>query len=533
MSLPNQIKNTRKAAAQNGAAKSITSGFVVDTDDPQQNGRVRVCCPAMGDDPNPTSMNVDNIPWARMGVPLAGTMSQGYRGVDGKVEGETGYGFSGVPKVGTDVVVAIMDENPGMRVVIACLQHQSGGTAMPHGRFQSSGSFPDGPLALDGSHIQPMYDNYTQMFSGPYASGRQSFEWMSRGVDYTAGGYRGEAKNERQSDDDSENVTITEPDGRTIQYTQGYGADRVGDQPSVATNSSRKYDPQVYAWTTPGFHSISMDDRVENCRMRLRTTTGHQIVLDDTNERIYISTFKGKNWIEMDAAGNIDMHSDTRINIHAAKDINLTSEQTLRFTSNDIHFRAKNEIRMFSYGDTHVISNGNIRTASVQSTMMESKVGFSVLATSDAKITSEAGIQLLATSDVKATGANVHVLASSSAYVTGSSSVELMSGGNILGTGAQCLWNSGPAAASADSATAAAPAGAKTAYHTNRIPMHEPWPRVLVDLDKANNDADMSAIPVMYTNGTLSDFEFTDYNNSNIGRMEYGVSLKRNPKWHR
>lgn len=515
MSMAKQIKDGRDRSDKAGATRGITSGFVVDNDDPQQSGRLRVCCPSLGDDPNPTTMNVQNIPWARFGTPLAGTMSQGYRGVDAKVEGETGYGFTGVPKVGTDVVVAILDDNPGQRVVIACMPHQSGGTAMPHGRFQSSGSFPDGPLALDGSHIQPMYDNYTQMFSGPYASGRQSFEWMSRGVDYTFGAFRGEAKNPRQAEDDSEDVSVSEPDGRTIQYTQGYGADRVGDQASVANNSNRKYDPQVYAWTSPGFHSISMDDRVENCRLRLRTTTGHQIVLDDTNERIYISTFKGKNWVEMDAAGNIDVHSDTRINIHAAKDINLTSEQTIRLASKDIHFRAQNEIRMFSFADTHLISNSNIRIASVQSTAIETGTTFTVLATADAKITSSS---------------NVHVLAATSAYVTGSSSVELMSGGNILGTGAMVLWNSGPAASSADSAQ---PASAKTAYHTNRIPMHEPWPRVLVNLDKANDDAAMTAQPIAYTGGSMGDFEFTSYSDSNIGRMEYGVSLNRNPKWHR
>lgn len=515
MSMPNQIKASRAQSEKNGANRGITSGFVVDNDDPQQNGRVRVCCPTWGDDPNPTTMNVQNIPWARMGSPFAGTMTQGYRGVDAKIEGETGHGFMAVPKVGTDVVVAVLDDNPGMRVVIACMQHQSGGTAMPHGRFQSSGSYPDGPLALDGSHIQPLYDNYTQMFSGPYASGRQSFEWMSRGVDYTFGGFRGEAKNARQADDDNEDVSISEADGHTIQYTQGYGADRVGDQASVANNSSRKYDPQVYAWTSPGFHGISMDDRVENCRMRFRTTTGHQIVLDDTNERIYISSFKGKNWIEMDASGNVDVHSDTRVNIHAANDINLTSEQTIRLASKDIHFRAQNEIRMFSFADTHLISNANIRVKSTQSTMVETGAVFSVLATSDAKITSSA---------------NIHMLAASSAYMTGSSSVELMSGGNILGTGAMVLWNSGPAAASADSAT---PSVAKTAYHTNRIPMHEPWPRVLVNLAKANNDQAMTAAPIAYTTGSMSDFEFTSYNDANIGRMEYGVSLKRNPKWHR
>lgn len=506
-----QIKANRQAATQS----PLAIGYVVDVDDPQQTGRVRACCPFLGDDPDPTTMTVTNIPWARMGTPLAGVMPQGYRGVDGKVTAEVSYGFMGIPKVGTEVLVAVAEDDPSLRVIVACLHHQSGTTAMPHGRYQSTGSFPDGPLALDGSQIQPLYDNYTTMFSGPYATARSSFEWMSRGADYTYSAGRGVAKNPRQTTDDNEDVTLSYPDGRTIQYTQGYATDRVGDQPNVANDPDRKYDPQTYGLTSPGFHSLSMDDRVENCRIRLRTTTGHQVILDDTNERIYISTFKGKNWVEMDAAGTIDIHSDTRINIHASKDINMTSEETIRLTSANIHLRASNEIRTFSYGDTHVVSNANIRAQSISAVMVETGTTFSVLATGDAKITSSA---------------NVHVLAATTSYVTGNSSVEILSSGNVLGTGAQVLMNSGTAASSADSASSAAP---KTAYHANRIPMHEPWPRVMVNLTKATDDANMTATPVVYTSGSMSDFEYTDYNNSNIGRLEYGISLNRNAKWHR
>lgn len=506
----------RAAASAKPTNEPITTGIVVDVDDPQQNSRVRVCCPIWGDDPNPKTMNVINIPWATMAPPMAGTVTQGYRGVDAAVDGELPYGLMAIPKVGTEVVVAQVNGDPGYRVIIGCLPHLGTTGAAPHGRFETTGGYPDGPKTMTGKPIQPLYRNLTDTFTGPYGAGpRSSFEWMSRGSDYTYSAYRQESRNARQTTDDPENVSITEADGRVINYTAGYGKDRIGSQPSVVNDPDRKYDPQVTSFVSPGFHSWSMDDRAENCRMRLRTTTGHQIILDDTNERIYIATHKGKNWVEMDTCGNIDIHSDTRISIHAAKDINFTSESTIRLASRDIHMRAQNEIRMFSGGDSHIYTNANLRVTTGQKALVQTGTSFEVLSGADVRLTS---------------AANLHLLAASSAHLTGSSSVEILSSGNILETGAMVCSNSGPAAGSADSAGAAA---TKTAYHSNRVPMHEPWPRVMTSKSKSDSDASTSASPIAYTTGTLSDFEYTSYNDPNIGRIEYGTTLHRNSKWHR
>lgn len=493
----------------------ITTGVVVDVDDPQQNGRIRAACQALGDETDPKSINLQNIPWATMAPPLGGSMTQGFREVMGQVDGETPYGFFGVPKVGTEVVIAVIDGDNGYRVCLGCLQHNGATGAAPHGRYQSSGSYPDGPLAMNGKQIQPLYNNLTAMFSGPYGQGRSSYEWMSRGSDYTFSAHRGSAKNARQSDDDNENVTISEGDGRTINFTQGYAKDRMGDQPGVVNDPDRKYDPQTYAWVTPGFHSVSMDDRSENCRVRIRSTSAHQIILDDTNERIYIASNKGKNWIEMDSCGNIDIHSDTRVSIHAAKDINMTSEGTIRLASKDLHLRASNELRMYSDADMHMFSNKNIRSKSTLKTVVETGTMFEVLATADARITSNA---------------NVHVLANANLHLNGNSAVHVLSSGNVIQTGAKILANSSPAATAA---TPAAPSESKTAYHTNRIPMHEPWPRVLTDKEKSDKDDLVMAMPVVYTSGSLADFEYKSYDDESIGRVEYGVSLGRNVKWHR
>lgn len=490
----------------------ITTGIVVDTDDTQQNLRLRVCCALLGDDPNPKTMRLHNIPWATYAPAFGGVSTQGYRGITSVVDGDVAYGLIGLPKVGTEVLVATVNGDPTVRMVIGCIINNGTSNTFPHGKYDTTGEYPDGPLAVNGTKIQPLYDNITQMFTGLFGSPRDSFEYMTRGVDYSHSAHRGRYMNSRQTTVDPDNVSISEADGNSIEYTAGHSRDRIGPQEEIVSNPNLKSDPQVVALVSPGLHAISMDDRAENCRLRIRTTSGHQIIFDDTNERIYLSSSKGKNWVEMDACGNIDIHSDTRISIHAAKDINLTAGDSVRITANNFHVRTMNETRLFSGGDTHLHSNANFRMHSAASTFLQTGATLAVKVATQANIEAT-NIDMLSSSDFKITsGATLHEKAS-----------------NIFITGPHYVNSSNAAQA----ATAADPADQKSAYHTNRIPQHEPWPRVLTDMDKSDNDTESKPNSIDYRSNTLTDFEFKDYNDANIGRIERGVNLQRNQKWHR
>jgi hypothetical protein len=93
-----------------------------------------------------------------------------------------------------------------------------------------------------------------------------------------------------------------------------------------------------------GGHSLVMDDGDfygKNQVMRLRTTAGHQILMDDTNNNMYVINSEGTCWIELAkngqmhiftaggfnlrTKGEINMHSDTNINIHADENIQMYS----------------------------------------------------------------------------------------------------------------------------------------------------------------------------------------------------------------
>jgi hypothetical protein len=96
----------------------------------------------------------------------------------------------------------------------------------------------------------------------------------------------------------------------------------------------------------PG-HSFVMDDgdeTGENQLTRIRTASGHQLLMHDTEGVVYIANASGNAWIEMTRDGRIDiyagagginlrtdgdfnLHSETNINFHAKRSINFSSQQ--------------------------------------------------------------------------------------------------------------------------------------------------------------------------------------------------------------
>lgn len=335
-----------------------TLGQVVSTDDPQQMGRLYVHCVELGDPPNLTSEDFTKLPLCTYCSPLAGsTDSRTSKGPDddSSTVGQMAYGMWSIPKVGSTVAVVCVDGNPSQRLWIGCVFDQLVTNTLPHGRYNYSSHSPDGPLSSTERPIQPMYDNMSKAFTKRDGN----FEWRSRGADYQTANVTDENLEASPSNkpDDTEHE-VKQEDGTTLYSTQGYATSR------NKTFGGQSLDSQVYSWTTPGFHSISMDDRVENCRFRIRTVSGKQILLDDTNERIYISTAQGNVWLEMDEDGSLDIFCSESISFHG-KHINLMAEETIRmYAKTGIHSRSDTDIRFFAKENIDSIAKGDIRETS-------------------------------------------------------------------------------------------------------------------------------------------------------------------------
>ncbi len=102
-------KFTRQSqlTAQQWAFYGVTIGTVVDTNDPQQMGRVRAVCLALNDDSNAL---IKDIPWASYATPFGGTVQEGTMGRnDNPSSGPVAYGMWGIPKIGSQVLIMCLD----------------------------------------------------------------------------------------------------------------------------------------------------------------------------------------------------------------------------------------------------------------------------------------------------------------------------------------------------------------------------------------------------------------------------------------
>jgi hypothetical protein len=273
----------------------VTIGRVESNDDPDQLGRMKVYCPAVDSEVH----TPESLPWAKYVTPFAGTTENLEIGPTGEVlNGSWAYGFWAIPKVGSHVLIMFVDGDPNNRVWMG------GVFAPPLGKSLFAG-LTSNDKGEPGNFSEELLANDLTEKQLTEAGLNKNSVWKTRG------GY------ERQAGAD-----IT--DG-----TEGYA------------KYKERLDPQTYGITTPGRHFFIMSDVPEHCRVRLRSTTGHQIIMDDTNERMYISTSSGKSWIELDNDGHVHVYSGESFSINAETDINMTAGGGIFMKAKSIHQSAQ------------------------------------------------------------------------------------------------------------------------------------------------------------------------------------------------
>jgi phage gp45-like len=378
-----------------------TIGIVEDTNDPAQLGRLKVYCPSIDHEDH----NVDDLPWTMYASPFGGTIKNMKVGPEeDTLYGPTTYGIWAVPKQGATVLVQFLNGNTNYRVWTACLYPAMSNRGMPGGRgydITQSKPYPPGPFSDSYEEMQPAKRNLAEA-----GLDKQHY--------FTRGGY------ERQVAQAN-----TDKDG-----SDGYAKNPNKTNP-------KDLDPQGYCIVTPGRHFISMQDQPDFCRVRIKTTTGHQIIMDDTNERIYISTNKGKSWFEMDTDGHIHFYGAASISMTTDADFNVTA-----------------------VGNINMDAGGSINM----------KAAANISATAGATINLDAGCSTLVTC-----GDNFEANASTLANITSGSDLNLKGGGKANISGSQVHLNTAPAATAAKAAKAEAP---------GIVPEHEPWGRPKSDQER-------------------------------------------------
>ena len=101
--------------------------------------------------------------------------------------------------------------------------------------------------------------------------------------------------------------------------------------------------------------------------VRIRTRTGHQILLHNSEDLIYIGNAKGTTWIELTSNGKIDIYAEDSISIHTKNDLNIRADR-------DLNLEAGRNVNIKANGTLHAeTGTGNLELQSGADTLITSK----------------------------------------------------------------------------------------------------------------------------------------------------------------
>jgi putative chitinase len=246
-----------------------------------------------------------------------------------------------------------------------------------------------------------------------------------------------------------------------------------------------------------GGTTFVMDDgdvNGQNELVRLRTRTGHQILMHNSQDLIYIANSKGTAWIEMTSNGKIDIYAADSVSIHSEQDFNFRADRDINFEAGrNINVRAGKNMETNIIGYNYLIVDGD-QKISVRGSHDEIIGGLT-------KVSVANTFNLNVANDIKQTAGGSFNLGSEGAMNFGTAgAMNLGANGNIRMSGSRVDINGPAAAAPASAETAESPpdlalyslpgrsASAgwsnSTFYKTEniksimqRVPTHEPWPQ--------------------------------------------------------
>jgi predicted chitinase len=246
-----------------------------------------------------------------------------------------------------------------------------------------------------------------------------------------------------------------------------------------------------------GGTTFVMDDgdvNGQNELVRIRTRTGHQILMHNSQDLIYIGNSKGTAWIELTSNGKIDIFAQDSVSIHTEQDFNFRADRDINFEAGrNIHVRAgknmETNITGYNYltvdqdqkisvrgkhdetiGDNATITVGNNFNLGVTNNIIQSAgAGFDVGSESHIKMGTAGPWHMGANGSVTVSGSRIDLNGPSAAAPTGATAAEVPPDLPLFS-----LPNRATSAGWANGTFFKAP---DIKSIMQRVPTHEPWPQ--------------------------------------------------------
>jgi uncharacterized protein (DUF2345 family) len=291
------------------------------------------------------------------------TPAQGLTQNDGYQNTQKSYGFWAVPPdVGTKVLVIFVEGNISNAYWIGCVQDRFMNFMVPDGRPCTENTTADTPPDL--ANLKLPVGEYNKVYEGGEALNPAFFP-RPYNRDFTSilevqglliDEARGTTTTSAVREIPSMVFGISTPgplDKRNNHPTAKYGTEqspvdipynRLGGSSFVMDDGDDKFirathpadGPPIYVNKENG--DDGGDETIpQNELLRFRTRTGHQIVMHNSEDFIYIANSRGTAWIELTSDGKIDIYAqdsislftDNDFNLHASRDVNIEAGRNI------------------------------------------------------------------------------------------------------------------------------------------------------------------------------------------------------------
>ena len=259
--------------------------------------------------------------------------------------------------------------------------------------------------------------------------------------------------------------------GRPI-YQGGYTDESIGN----AVKQQDIPDNNFKVVGRLGGHTLVMDDGDLQGRdqlLRLRTSTGHMIMMNDYAQTLFIIHANGQSYIELGKEGTIDMYSTNSVNIRTQGDLNLHAD-------NNININAAKDLNISA-------TNVNVESLEATNQFVGSTFKQYTMGSHTVKVDDKMSFQSAGDSMIKSGGTN---------YLVGGPNVHLNTGESSLSPEKVKQL---PVVAHTDTlyseSKGYASAPAKLASIVSRAPAHAPWANANQGVDVKTNIGADSNLP--------------------------------------
>lgn len=307
------------------------------------------------------------------------------------------YGFWATPPdIGTEIVCLFLNGDPSDGYYVGCVP-RAGQTQMVPGIGAADNIIANGGEAKsyggatrlpvgESNNANPKQANALNQSVQPrpvhsYQAAVYNKQGLLRDPD------RGPISSSSMRESPSRVFGISTP-GRPI-YQGGYTDETIPKAAADPNVSNQSF--QVVGRT--GGHTLVMDDgdiAGKDQLLRLRTSSGHTILMNDTAQTLFIIHANGQSYIELGKEGTIDMYSTNSVNIRTQGDLNLHADRNININAGkELNINAEN-VQVESEKATNLFAGTNFAQSVKGSYTAKVDSGMSLASEGEASFVSSA-----------------------------------------------------------------------------------------------------------------------------------------------